>query len=702
MSISSTVRKVGPYQTNGSTTEFVFTFKVFSEEDVYVVKQEVATGQESVLLLGPEYTVSLNEEQNLTPGGVVTISPAMASGYTITISSDLDALQPTNLTNQGGFYPTVINDSLDRLTIISQQIKEKVDRSLRFPISDETGLNQELPPAALRAKRVLSFDENGEPEAGIIVDSLEASQAAAIAAATSSNEAQQWAVKTDGPVEGTTEYSSKEYAIGTQRRGQSGGGSAKDWASYTDGTVDGTNYSSKYYADQAQSTIATVTGLASSIQSAADSVVWSDVVFINSNTALTQASAGKLYVVDASAGNVTLTLPIISTLNLAGSFAIGVKKQDSSGNVVTINRSGSDVFDNSATSKTINQSGASTTLIPDVDKNPDTWVALDFGQVGGNLTTNTFSGNGNQVVFNLSVAPGVKENTQVYIDGVYQNKSTYSVSGSVLTLSTAAPTGTNNIEVVIGSTLTLGAPNSGSVTTTSIVDNSVVASKIADGSVTTTKVADGSITAAKLASGVLSAGTAPTGSVIAYAGTTAPSGWLMCDGATYSYATYPALSTVLGVLSGNFTVPDLRGQFVRGVDDMKTARGAAGVDSGREIRSPQTHNAAMPAHRHGIDALIVGAPTNGNWGGYQQDFSTANSSIKNASGGALGYYKTNRKGFGVSTVHFAMTSNGNQDQSPRTVNGASDPADGPCTLASTSTTGETRPVNIALAYIIKT
>lgn len=60
--------------------------------------------------------------------------------------------------------------------------------------------------------------------------------------------AKDWAIETTGQVDGT-EYSSKEYAIGTQTRGTVG--SAKDWATYTAGTVNGSQYSAKYWAEQA-------------------------------------------------------------------------------------------------------------------------------------------------------------------------------------------------------------------------------------------------------------------------------------------------------------------------------------------------------------------------------------------------------------------------------------------------------------------
>ena len=66
------------------------------------------------------------------------------------------------------------------------------------------------------------------------------------------------------------------------------------------------------------------------------------------------------------------------------------------------------------------------------------------------LRVDTLSGNGSSTAYTLSVDPGVENNTRVYIDGVYQSKSNYSVSGTTLTFSTAPPNGTA-IEVEIGS-----------------------------------------------------------------------------------------------------------------------------------------------------------------------------------------------------------------------------------------------------------
>jgi hypothetical protein len=74
--------------------------------------------------------------------------------------------------------------------------------------------------------------------------------------ASGGGNAKDWATETSSTAD-ATEYSSKEYAVGAQRRGQASGGSAKDWATYTAGTVDNAGYSAKYWAEAAQASVAT-------------------------------------------------------------------------------------------------------------------------------------------------------------------------------------------------------------------------------------------------------------------------------------------------------------------------------------------------------------------------------------------------------------------------------------------------------------
>ena len=83
----------------------------------------------------------------------------------------------------------------------------------------------------------------------------------------------------------------------------------------------------------------------------------------------------------------------------------------------------------------------------------DSAQAVTIASTGGgggtsSVTRNTASGNGSTVNFTLSQSISNENNTFVYIDGVYQSKLGYSVSGNVLTFSQAPPTGTDNIEVI--------------------------------------------------------------------------------------------------------------------------------------------------------------------------------------------------------------------------------------------------------------
>ena len=102
---------------------------------------------------------------------------------------------------------------------------------------------------------------------------------------------------------------------------------------------------------------------------------------------------------------------------------------------------------------------------------------------GTNLTHDAFSGDGSDTTFTLSISPVHENNTQVYVDGVYQFKSTYSISGTTLTFSTAPPNGTA-IEVMTMNQTDINVPVDDTITTAKIADNAVTAAKIASGVLT--------------------------------------------------------------------------------------------------------------------------------------------------------------------------------------------------------------------------
>lgn len=88
----------------------------------------------------------------------------------------------------------------------------------------------------------------------------------------------------------------------------------------------------------------------------------------------------------------------------------------------------------------------------------------------------------------------------------------------------------------------------------------------------------------------------PSGAVQTFAMSTAPSGWLDCDGSAVSRTTYSSLFSAIGTTFGTgdgsttFNLPDLRGEFVRGWDDGR------GVDSGRTFGTSQSDELASHSH----------------------------------------------------------------------------------------------------------
>jgi len=80
----------------------------------------------------------------------------------------------------------------------------------------------------------------------------------------------------------------------------------------------------------------------------------------------------------------------------------------------------------------------------------------------------------------------------------------------------------------------------------------------------------------------------PPGTIVAFGGTNFPSGWILCDGRSISRSSYARLYDAIGTNWGtsdalSFRVPDLRGLFLRGVDNSPLT-GESGRDPERGIR----------------------------------------------------------------------------------------------------------------------
>lgn len=104
----------------------------------------------------------------------------------------------------------------------------------------------------------------------------------------------------------------------------------------------------------------------------------------------------------------------------------------------------------------------------------------------------------------------------------------------------------------------------------------------------------------------------PPGTVLPFAGSSAPAGWALCDGSAVSRTTYNALFSAVGVAHGygdnstTFNLPDYRGRFLRGLDSAagrdpdsasRTAMNTGG-NTGNAVGAIQGH--AFNSHQHGV------------------------------------------------------------------------------------------------------
>ena len=320
MSLSSAISR-NDYIGNGATSVYSFTFKIQDASHIKVIKLD-SSNIETVLNLNSDYTIT--GVGSASGGSVTLLAGNLTSGYKLAIVRNIPLKQETDIRNQGAFYPEIHEDVFDRLTSIDQQQQDSIDRSLRLPQSlNPSSFDMELPSNVVAS-----------PDSTIVINATGTGLEV-------------------GPTIG----------------------------SISSAATNASNAASS--AAAAASSASAAAASASLAASNAAAGLWKDVVFLtnaSSPYSVTGSDQGKLFIVDCTSGNVTVNLPLITSLSLGFGWSIGIKKSDSSTNTIIINPNGTDTIDGNA-SLTLDRQNYGATLLPDIDPSPDRWTSVMFGDV---------------------------------------------------------------------------------------------------------------------------------------------------------------------------------------------------------------------------------------------------------------------------------------------------------------------------------
>jgi microcystin-dependent protein len=151
--------------------------------------------------------------------------------------------------------------------------------------------------------------------------------------------------------------------------------------------------------------------------------------------------------------------------------------------------------------------------------------------------------------------------------------------------------------------------------------------------------------------------TVPAGAMVDFAGVSAPTGWLLCDGSVVSQTTYANLYTAIGIIwntggegAGNFRLPDFRRKVAVGSGGVGsgTLGNTVGSTGGEEDHTLTT--AELAVHNHSANSS-VSDPGHQHRFGHRDNtgsFPQTNTGFRGDSSDITNYFETNTVGTGIS------------------------------------------------------
>tara|TARA_R110000764_G_scaffold21724_3_gene54635 strand:- start:357 stop:1064 length:708 start_codon:yes stop_codon:yes gene_type:complete len=158
MAVNSTKITSGPYTGNGIAATFSYGFKVDTKTQLSVY-ETTDLGIESLLVVDTHYTVS--GIGNDAGGTILRIAGALPTDYKWYIRSNYQPTQLTAFSSQGAFFPELHESAMDKLTLLIQQLLDKLGRT--FTLSDSYSGSLPLTLENPNSNKVLRWksDESG-------------------------------------------------------------------------------------------------------------------------------------------------------------------------------------------------------------------------------------------------------------------------------------------------------------------------------------------------------------------------------------------------------------------------------------------------------------------------------------------------------------------------------------------------------------
>jgi hypothetical protein len=326
----------------GGTPDAAFDipFPFFSAADIVVYNG-------TTLLEAADYTVAGTAVDGGYSSGTVTLDVAV-SNTTITVLRDVPPAREDDFPTSGRFNIGVLNTTLDKLFAMAQQLTEKLTRTLTLHPT-ASGVDPTLPAAVARRALLWDADANAIVNSTYDPDEQVALTAANVTAAATAQTAAELAEASAETAEANAEAAAAAAAVSEANAALS----------------------------------------ATAAQVAAASNLFATITDITADRLVVNGDNGTMFRVDATGGNVTLTLP--ASGGVSGDFRIGIARLDGSANSVTILRAGADTIEGGTSIALTQQYDSATVMLNTGTTNWSAIVNPDDGTLARKNVVQSFT-----------------------------------------------------------------------------------------------------------------------------------------------------------------------------------------------------------------------------------------------------------------------------------------------------------------------